>query len=598
MNRVNYFFERAEFKNAEIKKPYYLYKGYCVETENGPYHPVVLHFGKDEIVISYRWQDGRINKVFSLYVADGELNQKMLTKKIESYWKMPLWPLSRDIFLKVDKTLLSISYFSSLYEFDVVDDKFKYCKLFERANSKKELKLQPEELRITYLAGKNKKTERWCIEAGDIYTCNINFRKILLDFLYELDYTNTFEDTNFFKLQPALQNNTLLDALSRKCRYLDELYKLRGYRRRKANETLPKKFRDAEKAWLKILCFNKTYLNVFISADSIFDNVEKELESVLFRSRIGFRRQKRSKLFRKEDSSLRNQSATFFLRRYSLYNAFRTLLHPAYLIALTLLFFLIPFGDLFLDKFAPAWSGLSSIGLPLLMLLGMILYYGIAGINLFKLLLPRLFLGIMLGWSVFWSTEEVWKSALIANANKIIVVNGFLLTIICLYIFTDIRNKLIRVNEVAVLRRTALLLMFAMLISFVQGFYVIQFKAKAILENSSFLEKINPEIFQPGVGDAINKTYQKENPPGLDKVLGSFNKDGRASSNVNDSASYSLYNGLLGSKLENFKTIKILFGKYNLRYIWSVLLSQFIMSILIGIVLQLLWEDRPITEPL
>jgi len=33
-------------------------------------------------------------------------------------------------------------------------------------------------------------------------------------------------------------------------------------------------------------------------------------------------------------------------------------------------------------------------------------------------------------------------------------------------------------------------------------------------------------------------------------------------------------------------------------YVWSIHLSQFMVSILIGIVLQLLWEDRPITEPL
>ena len=33
-------------------------------------------------------------------------------------------------------------------------------------------------------------------------------------------------------------------------------------------------------------------------------------------------------------------------------------------------------------------------------------------------------------------------------------------------------------------------------------------------------------------------------------------------------------------------------------YIWSVLLSQALMAIFIGVILQLIWEDRPITEPL
>ena len=39
-------------------------------------------------------------------------------------------------------------------------------------------------------------------------------------------------------------------------------------------------------------------------------------------------------------------------------------------------------------------------------------------------------------------------------------------------------------------------------------------------------------------------------------------------------------------------------GKAGILYIWSILLSQFVVSILIGVVLQLLWEDRAITEPL
>jgi hypothetical protein len=38
--------------------------------------------------------------------------------------------------------------------------------------------------------------------------------------------------------------------------------------------------------------------------------------------------------------------------------------------------------------------------------------------------------------------------------------------------------------------------------------------------------------------------------------------------------------------------------KKGVYYIWSILFSQLVLSILMGVVLQLLWEDRPITEPL
>jgi hypothetical protein len=49
--------------------------------------------------------------------------------------------------------------------------------------------------------------------------------------------------------------------------------------------------------------------------------------------------------------------------------------------------------------------------------------------------------------------------------------------------------------------------------------------------------------------------------------------------------------------ISNYYSLPSFFGR-PFYYIWSVHFSQFMMSILFGIVLQLLWEDRPITEPL
>jgi hypothetical protein len=50
-------------------------------------------------------------------------------------------------------------------------------------------------------------------------------------------------------------------------------------------------------------------------------------------------------------------------------------------------------------------------------------------------------------------------------------------------------------QEAAVLKRAGVLVLFAMLISFVQGFYVLQFQAKPMLENSGFLTSDNPKLF-------------------------------------------------------------------------------------------------------
>ncbi|NQT55973.1 MAG: hypothetical protein HQ551_07060 [Desulfobacteraceae bacterium] len=604
MRRNNLFFKRQEFNSDTIRKAYYEYKGYCsLSEERDEYYPIVLHFGKDEIVFSYHDGEGRINRLFSLYVAQGELNQRMLREKIQHYWKMPLWPTPKDKERErqwkseekekkkffINRGLLSISYFSSLHEFDLINDEFVKCRLFDHRGVRHDFELYKDRLRFSYLLKqRDRKPSRdeWIIKKGKVETQCINFRKILLDFLYELEYTNTFEDENFFSLQPALQDNKLLDALSRKCRYLDELFALRDYRRNKPNNNLPKKFRTAEDSWLNA-CFLESYQEVFTSPDSVFGSAEDEAELVIFKTRIGATRRKRSACFIKGDSRLRNNSATFFLQRYSLYNAFKVLMHPAYIFALLALILLIPLGDFILGlkidhgeaEFSPL-VGIFGVVLPMLGLVALVINYALRRINLFKLVLPRLFLGIMLGWSVFWSTEELWKEALIANAPKILVVNLVLFVILFLYIFTDIRNKLVRLTDCTVLKRTAGLISLAMLISFLLGFYVIQFKAKPMLENSEFLEKLG----------SIKK-------PGIDTELNKFNKTLKFQNTSVESAGYSQYSGRLFG-FDNFTSIKLRFNDYRLRYIWSIHLSQFMMSILIGIILLLLWEDRPITEPL
>ena len=79
MSKTSYFFERKEFQESSLKKPsFYIYKGYYSITRQE--HPVTLHFDRDEIVISYKDFEGRTYKVFSLYVAEGELNMESIIK--------------------------------------------------------------------------------------------------------------------------------------------------------------------------------------------------------------------------------------------------------------------------------------------------------------------------------------------------------------------------------------------------------------------------------------------------------------------------------------------------------------------------------------
>ncbi len=514
--------------------------------------------------------------------------------------------------LRIDSQLLSSGAFGKYSGINITDEhKFVEDNLFKEKGKKKDFEIINDGCQINFsykMDSKEIEKEKWNLKREILTTNKINFRKILLDFLFELEFANTFEDKNFFHLQPVLQDNKVLDALTRKSTYLLELYHLKNHQQETKKPNLPLKFKNPEKAWLNV-CFLESYKDVFASRNSIFRAPEQEAELVLFKTRIGASSRDRSELFTKDDVDLRNQSATFFLRNYSICSAFRALLHPAVIYLLPVLLLLIPLGDFCLNRDSDSgvlkqFVGVSSIGIPIMMLAALIIHYSITGINLFKLVLPRLILGIMIGWSIFWSTEELWKSTIITSAGKICVVNIVLFVLIYLYIFTDIKNKLVRLPEKVILVRTGVIVLFAMLISFVQGFYVLQFQGKPMLENSGFLTSDNPKLF-----DTKNISEIKDikitgmehsrlpNSLSIAEITHEVNIDSK------DNKISILETGRQGERklfaIKNFSIAELFTStKFKFYYVWSIHLSQFMVSILIGIVLQLLWEDRPITEPL
>jgi hypothetical protein len=515
-------------------------------------------------------------------VAEGNLNQKKHSLQIENYWKMPVWPLEK----KDIETINLYCETGALCKYigiDITDNKFSENNLFKRKHSSKEYAISADRRRIDFFHKKDEApTDSWQIQTdkGGITVNKINFQKILLDLLFEMEFANTFEDKNFFQLQKVLQNNRTLDALTWKFSYINELTQLNiEYEQKNNTHDLPHTFKSAEKQWLNV-CFLEDYKEVFESRNSIFKSSEEEAELVLFKTQIAGSRRPRSKLFVKKDAHLRNLAASFFLRKYSIFNAFRTLLSPIFILSVPILFLLIPLGDFCLSKMpwgvAKNCVGVSSIGIPVFILLALIIHYFKTDINLFKLLLPRMFLGIMLGWSSLWGGEDFWKSAVTANAPKILMTDTILFVLIFLYVFTDIRNKLFKAKNRIVIGRAMVLVLFAILISFVQGFYVLQFQAEPMLENSGFLN--NPKMCSP---------------EDLERIEGEKKDINKISMMLN--CEKQKVRKIWG--IENFSAPETFMGG-NLYYIWCILFSQLLMSILIGIVLQLLWEDRPITEPL
>ena len=649
MAGINFFFKRKEFCNPEIKQPYYDYLGYYREGKLKDY-PVTLYFGKREVLFFYSQANGLTHKIFSFYVADGEINQSMLSNKIQNYFIMPLWTLGEDDELAkkvgldklyVDSKLLSFGFFLPYHGISFSKEGF-YNKIEIPGSRNDIIEFRNKcnvEFCYTQINLNEAKRDNWYYDKEKIKPQKINFTRLLLDFLFELDFANTFEDENFYILQPHIQNNYVLDALTKKCRYLSELYKKIEYNKYNMpfqnDELFPKSYQDIEKDWLNVCCLEK-YKTVFENSHSLFYSPEDEIKNVLFKSKI-CNKKRIQYMSNEEYSKLKNEISSFFMCKYNITCAYGTLLssylnnkfssflsnQSCFLIFLICLLF-IPLGDFFFSDFYYYPIGFSSYICPLLLFFYIICFYCSKNINLFKLLLPRLLFGIIMGWSFFWSVDGLWKKAIRENFITIIICDIALLIIIFMYIYTDIENNTIyNIDKQSKKKyisqnifKTFCLISSALVMSFVVGFYVIQFNAKQMIENSGFLTNNslykNESLIQNKETMTIENFYSQNNLNLKDGIRYFIPKDSYFfSDGVNNfciihvSSPFDFikklfqklgYSELKAEDIVNsdLHEIKIL----SIIYMWTVLFSQFVISIFLGIILQMLWIDRPITEPL
>jgi hypothetical protein len=689
MGRTSYFFERREFDDRFIAKPYYVYKGYFelalneskslrYQQEAGKpsadfqhlnldhHYPVILHFGKDELVFSYRDRKGGVFRVFSLYVAEGQLNQQVLSKKVEDYWSMPFWQPARlnmapiggytirdcheggsgtEFELTLDHALLAVSYFPKVCGFEILEGRFVKNELLGNSSQSQCVCMQDNRLDFKVPKGiqaaATKHTWTLCRNTNNIIKSNyINFQQLILDFLFEQDYATTFEDENFFNLQPILQDNQLLDALSKRCHYLNELGNLRAQMPQGGSDSqesvngVPSRFKRAEADWLNV-CILQAQTDLFNSTHSVFKRAEGEIDKVIFHAQIphhkkslktfgrvdsGPRMLPRYKTFsmNEDDGHTRSHLASFYMRRYSIWNALRLLMpiNPFLRIIVCLLLgfslLKVPLDGVFAEIDCQQGIELSSIIHLFVFPIIFLFHHIYEKINLFKLLMPRLFFGIIIGWSIYWGSEDVWKVGIRLSGREIAGIGFIVLLIFSLFVVTDITSRLGRheKNLGVVAKRAGLLFVLALMISLIQGFYTTQLFAKPMLENSGILKASNDQLFTvPKITDPAEDCLLVSFHPRkcTKRILVSRTKTdrfnqiqliGHESKCRDDDINmlYCLNNNPFHFK--NYNTFEVPWLRWEIRYILSVLLSQGFLSILVGVVLQFLWEDRPITEPL
>ena len=588
----------------------YLYKGFYLKDKNNKkFYPISVVVSNKAINFLYTsYSKGKTLSIFKIDLLEGSINQKQTIKKIETYWHFSSIQLNTFEDKDIEKAYISpllvkTGFFSDLFQFDIEIDKqrfqkYSYFDIGNKEDYRVEIVHNKREIRF-YL--KDKEIGRWWFEVEEndrkflISTDKINFIHIFLDFLYEILYTKTFSDKGTKQYLEKIYDNPLFIALLAKFEYLDTLYKIRQ-EKIKTGDDLRKDFLEKEKNWANVL-IDETFYPLFISSKSVFLNIEDEMSNLMFNTQIGKYKKSRVELLSKErmedefaahfekhyDQHLITEVSGFFLRRFNLKDAFRSIFpkFKGFTHWIMVIFFIISaFGDFLIYKFTGKYFYLN-MSLPLLAISFMAIWYSMRKINLFKLFLPRLFLGILIGWLSFAMTADLWKDYLIKSCNKIIILDLALLIIIFSFIFTTIRNRLKRIRDKEVLKRSAFLVIFASSVSLFQGFYITQLEAKEILSVSDFFGKL-----------VENSNEKKENTDGY--VCEPIILD------INDNKSIDKYCKPIKEVIKegNFEISYIKTDSFTIYYLWKILASQFLVAILIGIVLQLLWEEKSITEPL
>ncbi len=601
----NYYFFKIEKMKDPVEKRYYTYLGYYLrrkrtdgsDDEFGRRHPISLYIGRDEIVVYYRSAGDRIRKAFSLHIAEGPVNQGALARKMENYRRMPLWPTSRDITdehesLYVDPFLLRPGYFVDYYGFEKENNEFVKRDLPGSENNRVEI-MEGRRLTIKY-NDEPFGVDVWEIdEDGIIQAGKINFTKIFFDFLFELEFTDTFEGENVSRILPLLQNNLVFDSLCKKCRYLTELNKLRDISHKTAAPELPKPFLDVEKEWLNV-CRLKYYHSVFDSPDSLFKDPEAAVSDAMFNARVGARRKPRIEyLKKKEDARFKNEISAFFLSKYNIWNAFRVLIPGWGLFFFPLIALFIPLGDFLLSDAGGVYPvGFSTMGVPVLVVGFMLYTYKRDGVNLFKLFLPRLIIGVVAGCVAFWSVEGLLKAALNWKSGVFFFV--FMMAIFFVYIFSEIGDRTSDLSQAKardVFIKTIVFIAASLLISFVMGFYVIQFytgmqglKQDFFKDKSLYETPPSDKVVPISIDEFFSEKKIIENKPPEKWEL-------------KDDVKYFI------SKKKNYNSIEIMLPMSSerfchIRYLWSIHFFQMVFSILVGVVFQMIKEDKPITSPL
>ena len=314
------------------------------------------------------------------------------------------------------------------------------------------------------------------------------------------------------------------------------------------------------------------------------------------------------------DEKLYKKTATWFLRRYSIGNALTIFLQQkpketrflSYMFNIFLITIFIcdsQYGWLFPKDIQPtcvdkilSYLIIWMISIIIFILLYILIFFWKYSLTFVGLAMPRLLMSISSAWLVSITSADLWKNALDQTFDISLLFPLFGLLLVMIFVCVEIRNLAPDISPSLLSKRAINLLIVGLFYSVLIGFVCISATSKSMLVNSGYLKNFYIEKVHH---EKLYKTNNGDIDIWLESVT---NKDEKKSESYKHQEE--LFNWLPfltttnKAFLSNHLLIQIRIFNFLPVFLPAMLIYQGIFALFIGIFIQLIFEDKPVTEPL
>lgn len=428
----------------------------------------------------------------------------------------------------------------------------------------------------------------------------IHFKTLVLDFIFDLEHSQVFKNSPAYeKMEESLRQDLFFSALAAKYDYYHKKEILSEELKRDdpahgVIEKLYKDFYTAQNQWLDILCA-PNMSSLISNTNHWFREIEQEQRDVLFDPEHPFQNNRLKVSNIANNQHLREnykKSSKWFLRRYDFISAARMAICSAsnitdliivlgititlYLILKNLLTGEINLDFTFLDLFI--------IPVSLLAAIIFIIVYGkiMKGASLVGLLLPRTLMASSSAWLFLASSDEGWRTHFDMNIHYAILIAVFLSLLMIFFMLIEVRN-LTNNRLIELVPRILIVFIIGLSYSFVVGTIYSSYSGKTILKRTGLaVEYFNNPAFD-------NESVDYKNPVDSTRCFEVL-LNTPTPSFMGKPAKYNIM-----YEYELFPAAK---KDIKLRIFPGMLVINAFLALFIGIFLQLIFEDKPVTEPL